>query len=73
MRESRASPRPGFNRVYVHQIGPDQDGFFRFYEREILPRFSAAPDATAALPQREAAGDWVGADISRLTITPPNA
>ncbi len=28
----------GFDHVYVHQIGPDQDGFFEFYEREILPR-----------------------------------
>jgi coenzyme F420-dependent glucose-6-phosphate dehydrogenase len=26
----------GFDHVYVHQVGPDQDGFFRFYEREIL-------------------------------------
>ncbi len=31
----------GFNEVHVHQIGPDQDGFFRFYECEILPRFAA--------------------------------
>jgi hypothetical protein len=23
----------------VHPIGPDQDGFLRFYEREVLPRF----------------------------------
>ncbi len=27
----------GFDHVYVHQIGPDQEGFVRFYEREILP------------------------------------
>jgi G6PDH family F420-dependent oxidoreductase len=27
----------GFDHVYVHQIGPDQDGFFDFYEREIIP------------------------------------
>ena len=26
----------GFDHVYVHQIGPDQEGFFRFYEREVL-------------------------------------
>ena len=26
----------GFDRVYVHQIGRDQAGFMRFYEREIL-------------------------------------
>src|SRR5215216_6511324 len=27
----------GYDHIYVHQIGPDQEGFFRFYEREILP------------------------------------
>jgi G6PDH family F420-dependent oxidoreductase len=30
----------GFDYVYVHQIGPDQEGFFRFYEREVLPHFA---------------------------------
>ena len=29
----------GFDHIYVHQIGPDQEGFFRFYEREIIGRF----------------------------------
>lgn len=29
----------GFDHVYIHQVGPDQEGFFRFYEREILPKF----------------------------------
>jgi G6PDH family F420-dependent oxidoreductase len=28
----------GFDHVYVHQIGPDQEGFFSFYETEILPQ-----------------------------------
>jgi coenzyme F420-dependent glucose-6-phosphate dehydrogenase len=28
----------GFDHVYVHQVGPDQAGFLRFYEREILSR-----------------------------------
>jgi coenzyme F420-dependent glucose-6-phosphate dehydrogenase len=28
----------GFDHVYVHQVGPDQQGFLRFYEREILSR-----------------------------------
>jgi G6PDH family F420-dependent oxidoreductase len=32
--------RAGFTHVYVHQVGPDQEQFFRFYEREILPRFA---------------------------------
>jgi G6PDH family F420-dependent oxidoreductase len=28
----------GFTEVYVHQIGPDQEGFFRFYSDQVLPR-----------------------------------
>lgn len=28
----------GYDRVYIHQIGPDQEGFLRFYEREVLPK-----------------------------------
>jgi G6PDH family F420-dependent oxidoreductase len=28
----------GFDHVYVHQVGPDQEGFIRFYEQEILTR-----------------------------------
>jgi hypothetical protein len=28
----------GFDRVFVHQVGSDQRGFFTFYEREILPK-----------------------------------
>ena len=28
----------GFDHVYVHQIGKDQEGFFPFYEREVLPK-----------------------------------
>jgi hypothetical protein len=29
----------GYENVYVHQVGDDQEGFFGFYEREILPHF----------------------------------
>ena len=28
----------GFDHVHVHQVGADQDSFFRFYERDVLPR-----------------------------------
>jgi coenzyme F420-dependent glucose-6-phosphate dehydrogenase len=28
----------GFDHVYVHQVGPEQQGFFEFYEQEILSR-----------------------------------
>jgi coenzyme F420-dependent glucose-6-phosphate dehydrogenase len=27
----------GFDHVYIHQIGPDQESFLKFYEQEILP------------------------------------
>jgi coenzyme F420-dependent glucose-6-phosphate dehydrogenase len=27
----------GFHHVWVHQVGPDQDGFFDFYQQEVLP------------------------------------
>jgi coenzyme F420-dependent glucose-6-phosphate dehydrogenase len=28
----------GFDHVYVHQVGADQESFFRFYEDDVLPR-----------------------------------
>jgi hypothetical protein len=27
----------GFDHVYVHQVGPDQEGFFKFYSSQVLP------------------------------------
>ncbi len=30
----------GYDHVYIHQVGPDQEGFIRFAEREILPRYA---------------------------------
>lgn len=33
----REASRVGFDRVLLHQIGPDQEGFLRFFEREIAP------------------------------------
>jgi coenzyme F420-dependent glucose-6-phosphate dehydrogenase len=29
----------GYDHIWVHQVGPDQEGFFEFYGREILPKF----------------------------------
>ena len=29
----------GFTHVYLHQVGDDQEGFFSFAQREILPRY----------------------------------
>jgi len=31
----------GFDHVYLHQIGPDQEGFIRFCRQEILPQYAA--------------------------------
>ena len=31
--------KAGYEHVYVHQVGPDQEGFFSFYERHVLPEF----------------------------------
>jgi G6PDH family F420-dependent oxidoreductase len=30
----------GYDHIYLHQIGPDQAGFIRFAEREILPQYA---------------------------------
>jgi G6PDH family F420-dependent oxidoreductase len=30
----------GFDRIYVHQVGPEQEGMIEFYRREILPRYA---------------------------------
>ena len=27
----------GYDHVWVHQIGPDQEAFFRLYERKVIP------------------------------------
>jgi G6PDH family F420-dependent oxidoreductase len=37
----REYAQTGFDNVYLHQIGPDQDGFFRFAQRELMPRLQA--------------------------------
>jgi G6PDH family F420-dependent oxidoreductase len=28
----------GFDHVYIHQVGPDQEGFFKFYEQALMPK-----------------------------------
>ena len=30
----------GYTHVYIHQVGPDQDSFLRFGDRELLPRYA---------------------------------
>jgi coenzyme F420-dependent glucose-6-phosphate dehydrogenase len=36
----RSWEQAGFDRIALHQVGPDQDGFFRFWEQEVRPRLS---------------------------------
>jgi coenzyme F420-dependent glucose-6-phosphate dehydrogenase len=38
----------GFDQVYIHQIGPDQQGFIDFYRREVLPAFERQPVAAGS-------------------------
>ena len=33
----RQAAEAGYDEVYVQQIGPEQEAFFRFYEKEVLP------------------------------------
>jgi G6PDH family F420-dependent oxidoreductase len=52
----------GFDHVYVHQVGPDQERFFELYEQAVLPSIDAAvtrgaPDGapvTRRAPERAA-------------------
>jgi G6PDH family F420-dependent oxidoreductase len=30
----------GFDRIALHQVGPDQEGFFRFWEQELQPKLA---------------------------------
>lgn len=32
--------RAGFDHLWIHQVGPDQEGFFKFFERELRPKLS---------------------------------
>jgi coenzyme F420-dependent glucose-6-phosphate dehydrogenase len=32
----------GYDHVHVYQVGPDQEDFFRFYDREVLPTFRSS-------------------------------
>jgi G6PDH family F420-dependent oxidoreductase len=38
LEQIRQYAEAGFDHLCLHQIGPDQEGFFRFFERELAPR-----------------------------------
>jgi G6PDH family F420-dependent oxidoreductase len=35
----QAYAEAGFDELFVNQIGPDQDAFFRAYQEQVIPRF----------------------------------
>jgi coenzyme F420-dependent glucose-6-phosphate dehydrogenase len=43
----REAEQAGYTHACVHQIGPDQEGFFRFYEREVMPRLTGGRKLSA--------------------------
>jgi len=40
IRRIQEATKAGADHVYLHQVGRDQEGFFRFYQREVLPEFA---------------------------------
>ena len=36
----REYAKAGFDHVCIHQVGPEQEGFIAFYEREVLPKLT---------------------------------
>ncbi len=38
LQQVRAWEQAGFDQIALHQVGSDQDGFFRFWEEELRPR-----------------------------------
>jgi coenzyme F420-dependent glucose-6-phosphate dehydrogenase len=38
----------GFDHVFIHQVGPDQEGFMRFAQQELLPVFATDRELSAA-------------------------
>jgi G6PDH family F420-dependent oxidoreductase len=40
LEQVKAFTDAGYDEVYLQQIGPDQEGFFTFYEKELLPALS---------------------------------
>jgi hypothetical protein len=42
--------RDGHDHVCLHHVGPEQEGFIRFFEREIRPRLRRAGSAPRRVP-----------------------
>ena len=40
LEQIRTWEQAGFDQIAIHQVGPDQDGFFRFWEQELQPELT---------------------------------
>jgi coenzyme F420-dependent glucose-6-phosphate dehydrogenase len=40
LEELKEYEQAGYTHVYIHQVGPDQEGFLEFAKRELMPRYS---------------------------------
>jgi G6PDH family F420-dependent oxidoreductase len=49
----------GYDYVFLHNVGPEQDGFFEFCERHILPESQKASSEASAEPAPDVAEDKV--------------
>jgi G6PDH family F420-dependent oxidoreductase len=47
--------KAGFDHVLVHQVGPDQAGFFAFFAREVMPRLRGVIPKPSTQKRRRAA------------------
>lgn len=43
----RAYDAAGYDHLYIHQVGKDQEGFLRFYQRDIRPALRPAHTSKA--------------------------
>ncbi len=43
----------GYDHLYFHQIGPDQHGFFRFWNEELQPALAGLTTGAPASRQKE--------------------
>jgi len=48
----RKSAEASFDHVWVHQVGPDQEGFFNFCQPEVLPKLRPLSREPEALQPR---------------------
>lgn len=51
LRQVREYVEAGFDHVYIHNVGPEQEGFFRFVQQELLPNLDVDVSPARITPQ----------------------